>query len=144
MELKNSIALVTGGASGLGQATVEEFVSKGVKVVILDINEDNAKKIIDNLGEDNVLFISTNIMEEEPVVKAVNQIKEKFGALHIAVNCAGTGYPGRILGKEAPHPLDAFKFIVNLNLVGTFNVMRIAAELMDKNEPNEKGEKALS
>ena len=68
MELKNSIALVTGGASGLGQATVEEFVSKGAKAVILDINEDNAKKIIDNLGEDNVLFISTNIMEEEPVV----------------------------------------------------------------------------
>ena len=137
MELKNSIALVTGGASGLGQATVEEFVSKGAKAVILDINEDNAKKIIDNLGEDNVLFISTNIMEEEPVVKAVNQIKETFGALHIAVNCAGTGYPGRILGKEAPHPLDAFKFIVNLNL------MRIAAELMDKNEPNEKGEKGV-
>jgi 3-hydroxyacyl-CoA dehydrogenase/3-hydroxy-2-methylbutyryl-CoA dehydrogenase len=112
MELKNSIALVTGGASGLGQATVEEFVSKGAKAVILDINEDNAKKIIDNLGEDNV-------------------------------NCAGTGYPGRILGKEAPHPLDAFKFIVNLNLVGTFNVMRIAADLMDKNEPNEKGEKGV-
>ena len=81
MELKNSIALVTGGASGLGQATVEEFVSKGAKAVILDINEDNAKKIIDNLGEDNVLFISTNIMEEEPVVNAVNQIKEKFGDL---------------------------------------------------------------
>ena len=143
MELKNSIALVTGGASGLGQATVEEFVSKGAKAVILDINEDNAKKIIDNLGEDNVLFISTNIMEEEPVVNAVNQIKETFGGLHIAVNCAGTGYPGRILGKEAPHPLDAFKFIVNLNLVGTFNVMRIAAELMDKNEPNEKEEKGV-
>ena len=62
MKLKDSIALVTGGASGLGQATVEEFVSKGAKAVILDINEDNAKKIIDNLGEDNVLFISTNII----------------------------------------------------------------------------------
>ena len=82
-------------------------------------------------------------MEEEPVINAVNQIKEKFGSLHIAVNCAGTGYPGRILGKESPHPLDAFKFIINLNLVGTFNVMRIAAELMDKNEPDEKGEKGV-
>ena len=78
MELKDSIALVTGGASGLGQATVEEFVSKGSRVVILDINEENAKKIIENLGEDNVLFISTNIMEEEPVVNAINQIKEKI------------------------------------------------------------------
>ena len=141
MELKDKVALVTGGASGLGQATVEAFVSKGVKVVILDINEENANNIIKNLGEDNVLFISTNIMEEEPVTNAISQIKEKFGALHIAVNCAGTGYPGRILGKEAPHPLDAF--IINLNLVGTFNVMRIAAELMDKNDPDEKGEKGV-
>ena len=143
MELKDKVALVTGGASGLGQETVEAFVSKGVKVVILDINEENANNIIKNLGEVNVLFISTSIMEEEPVTNAISQIKEKFGSLHIAVNCAGTGYPGRILGKEAPHPLDAFKFIINLNLVGTFNVMRIAAELMDKNVPDEKGEKGV-
>ena len=119
--------------------TVEKFVEKGAKTVILDINEDNANKIIENLGDDNVMFVSTNIMEEDPVVNAINQIKDKFGGLHIAVNCAGTGYPGRILGKEAPHPLDAFQFIINLNLVGTFNVMRIAAELMDKIEPDEKG-----
>ena len=143
MNLDNKVALVTGGASGLGQATVEKFVEKGAKTVILDINEDNANKIIENLGDDNVMFVSTNIMEEEPVVNAVNQIKDKFGGLHIAVNCAGIGYPGRILGKEAPHPLDAFQFIINLNLVGTFNVMRIAAELMDKNEPDEKGEKGV-
>ena len=141
MELKDKVALVTGGASGLGQATVEAYVAKGAKAVILDINEDKAKEIINNLGEDNVMFISTDIMKEDPVIEAVNQIKEKFGGLHIAVNCAGTGYPGRILGKEAPHPLDAFQFIINLNLVGTFNVMRIAAELMDKNEPDQKGEK---
>ena len=143
MELKDKVALVTGGASGLGQATVEAYVAKEAKAVILDINEDKAKEIINNLGEDNVMFISTDIMKEDPVIEAVNQIKEKFGGLHIAVNCAGTGYPGRILGKEAPHPLDAFQFIVNLNLVGTFNVMRIAAELMDKNEPDQKGEKGV-
>ena len=143
MELVNKVALVTGGASGLGQATVEAFVAEGAKVVILDINEEKANEIINNLGEDNVVFISTNIMEEDPVVNAITQIKEKYGGLHIAVNCAGTGYPGRILGKEEPHPLDAFKFIVNLNLVGTFNVMRIAADLMDKNDPDEKGEKGV-
>ena len=143
MELVNKVALVTGGASGLGQATVEAFVAEGAKAVILDINEEKANEIINNLGEDNVVFISTNIMEEDPVVNAITQIKEKFGGLHIAVNCAGTGYPGRILGKEEPHPLDAFKFIVNLNLVGTFNVMRIAADLMDKNDPDEKGEKGV-
>jgi len=143
MDLNNKVALVTGGASGLGQATVENFVAAGAKAVILDINEDNANKIIENLGTDKVSFISTNIMEEDPVVSAINKIKDENGALHIAVNCAGTGYPGRILGKEAPHPLDAFQFIINLNLVGTFNVMRIAAELMDKNEADEGGEKGV-
>ena len=143
MNLNNKVALVTGGASGLGQATVENFVNAGAKVVILDINEDNANKIIENLGEDKVSFISTNIMEEDPVVSAINKIKDDHGNLHIAVNCAGTGYPGRILGKEKPHPLDAFQFIINLNLVGTFNVMRIAAELMDKNDPDEGGEKGV-
>ena len=76
-------------------------------------------------------------------MNAINEIQEKFGALHVAVNCAGTGYPGRILGREAPHPLDAFKLIINLNLVGTFNVMRIAAELMDKNEPGTSGDKGV-
>ena len=143
MDIKNKTVLVTGGASGLGQATVEAVLAGGGNAVILDINEINANKLIDELGEDKVSFISTNIMEEEPVVNAINEIQEKFGALHVAVNCAGTGYPGRILGREAPHPLDAFKLIINLNLVGTFNVMRIAAELMDKNEPGTSGDKGV-
>ena len=131
MNIKNKTVLVTGGASGLGQATVEAVIAGGGNAVILDINEINANKLIDELGE------------EEPVVNAINEIQEKFGALHVAVNCAGTGYPGRILGREAPHPLDAFKLIINLNLVGTFNVMRIAAELMDKNEPGTSGDKGV-
>ena len=143
MDIKNKTVLVTGGASGLGQATVEAVIAGGGNAVILDINEINANKLIDELGEDKVSFISTNIMEEEPVVNAINEIQEKFGALHVAVNCAGTGYPGRILGREAPHPLDDFKLIINLNLVGTFNVMRIAAELMDKNEPGTSGDKGV-
>ena len=78
MEIKNKVALVTGGASGLGQATVEAFVEKGAKVVILDINEDNANKIIEEVGGDNVMFVSTNIMEEPPVVNAIDNIKEKL------------------------------------------------------------------
>ena len=78
MNLKDKVALVTGGASGLGQATVEAFVAKGAKVVILDINEQNAAEIIKNLGDDNVMFISTNIMEEEQVVSAITNIKAKF------------------------------------------------------------------
>ena len=143
MDINNKVALVTGGASGLGQATVEKLVSKGAKVAILDINEQKANEIIEKLGAENVLFLPTNIMEEEPVINSINKIQEKFGALHIAVNCAGTGYPGRILGKDGPHPLDAFKFIIDLNLVGTFNVMRISAELMDKNEEVSESEKGV-
>ena len=143
MELKDKVALVTGGASGLGRATVEKFVAEGAKVAILDLNEDNAKEVQAALGEDKVQYFLTNVMEEPPVMDAIAGIKEKFGALHVAVNCAGTGYGGRILGKEAPHPLDHFKFIIDLNLVGTFNVMRLAAELMDKNEPDAKGEKGV-
>ena len=143
MELKDKVIAITGGASGLGEASTRHFVSKGAKVMILDINDDNAKAICDELGDDNVKYINTNIMEEQPVRDAMSKIEEVFSNLHVAINCAGTGYGARIIGKEAPHPLDHFKFIIDLNLVGTFNVMRLAAELMDKNEAREDGEKGV-
>ena len=82
-------------------------------------------------------------MEEESVQNALAGIKETFGKLNFVVNCAGTGYGARILGRKGPHPLDIFKFIIDLNLVGTFNVMRLGAELIDKNEPDEKGERGV-
>ena len=143
MDISGKVAAITGGASGLGEATVRHFLQSGAKVVILDLNDENAKKLIDELGDDNLKYINTNIMEEEPVKKAMDFIQNKFGALHVIVNCAGTGYGGRIIGKDAPHPLDHFKFIIDLNLVGTFNVMRLAAELMDKNDPDTQGEKGV-
>jgi len=143
MELKDKVIAITGGASGLGEASTRHFVSLGAKVMILDINDDNAKAICDELGDDSVKYVNTNIMEEQPVQDAMSKIEEAFGALHVAINCAGTGYGARILGKDAPHPLDHFKFIIDLNLVGTFNVMRLAADLMDKNEPEEDGEKGV-
>ena len=105
--------------------------------------DDNAKVICDELGDDNVKYVNTNIMEEQPVKDAMSKIEEEFGKLHVAINCAGTGYGARIIGKDAPHPLDHFKFIIDLNLVGTFNVMRLAEELMDKNEAGEDGEKGV-
>jgi NAD(P)-dependent dehydrogenase (short-subunit alcohol dehydrogenase family) len=82
-------------------------------------------------------------MEEESVQNAINGIEDTFGKLNFVVNCAGTGYGARILGRKGPHPLDIFKFIIDLNLVGTFNVMRLGAELIDKNEPDSKGEKGV-
>ena len=130
MEISNKVALITGGASGLGLATAKTLVESGANVMLVDLNEDNVKNAVESLG-DKSSYVVANVTEEESVQNAVDETVKKFGGIHIAVNCAGTGYPGRILGKEAPHPLDAFKFIINLNLVGTFNVMRIAAELMD-------------
>jgi len=143
MNLKNNVALVTGGASGLGRGTVEYFVSKGAKAVILDINDDKASEVIDILGSENVSYFNTDVMKEDSVKAAVDGTKENFGKLNFVVNCAGTGYGGRILGKKGPHPLDIFKFIVDLNLVGTFNVMRLGSELIDMNEPDENGEKGV-
>mgnify|MGYP001345543449 CR=1 FL=1 len=143
MELKDKVIAITGGASGLGEASTRHFVTQGAKVMILDINDDNAKAICDELGDESVKYVNTNIMEEEPVKDAMSKIEEAFGKLHVAINCAGTGYGARIIGKDAPHPLDHFKFIIDLNLVGTFNVMRLAAELMDKNEADEDGEKGV-
>lgn len=143
MDLNNNVALVTGGASGLGRGAVEHFVKNGAKVAILDINDDKAKEVVELLGEDNVSYFNTNVMEEESVQNAMAGIKETFGKLNFVVNCAGTGYGARVLGRKGPHPLDIFKFIIDLNLVGTFNVMRLGAELIDKNEPDEKGERGV-
>ena len=116
MDLKNNVALVTGGASGLGRGTVEYLVSKGAKVAILDINDDKAKEVVDLLGADNVSYFNTNVMEEESVQNAIDGIKETFGKLNFVINCAGTGYGARILGRKGPHPLDIFKFIIDLTL----------------------------
>ena len=143
MDLKNNIALVTGGASGLGRGTVEHFVAQGCKVAILDINDDKANEVIDLLGSENVSYFKTDVMNEDSVQNAISRIKESFDKLNFIINCAGTGYGARILGKNGPHPLDIFKFIIDLNLVGTFNVMRLGAELIDSNEPDEKGEKGV-
>ena len=142
MKLKDKVIAITGGASGLGEASTRHFSAHGAKVMILDINDDNAKAICNELGDKNVKYINTNIMEEQPVMDAMSFIKKSFGRLDVVINCAGTGYGARIIGKEAPHPLDHFKFIIDLNLVGTFNVMRLAAALMDKNEADD-GEKGV-
>ena len=87
MDLQNKVIAITGGASGLGEATLRNFVAQGAKVAILDLNADNANKLVDELGSDNVLFINTNIMEEQPVIDAIDQIEKTFGALHVCVNC---------------------------------------------------------
>lgn len=135
MDLTGKVAIVTGGASGLGRATVEAYVAKGVKVAIFDMNESNAQDVINELGADNVAFWNVNVADEDSVRDAVAGVVENFGAVHICNNYAGIGSACKTLGKNGPFPLDQFLPVINVNLVGTFNVARYAAEQMAKNSP---------
>jgi NAD(P)-dependent dehydrogenase (short-subunit alcohol dehydrogenase family) len=130
VEIKDAVAVVTGGASGLGLATTKRLLDAGAQVVVLDIR---GKEAIDELG-DRATFAQTDVTDEAAVTAALDAA-EKLGPLRIAVNCAGTGNAIKTLSKEGPFPLDAFRKIVEINLIGTFNVIRLAAERMAKTEP---------
>jgi len=142
MQIKNSVVLVTGGASGLGEACVRNFIARGGKVSILDFAEDRGQKIARELGRD-ALFCMTDITKEADVQAAVNQTVETFGAIHIAVNCAGVGIPAKVLGKSGPMDMGHFNKVIQINLVGTMNVVRLAAGQMVKNPGNADGEKGV-
>lgn len=135
MDIAGKVAIVTGGASGLGRATVEAYVAKGAKVAIFDMNEDNARDVIAQQGEDKVAFWKVNVADENAVKDAVAAVVEKFGALHICNNYAGIGNACKTFGKNGVFPLDQYMLVININLVGTFNVSRYAAEQMANNEP---------
>ncbi len=130
MEIKDAVAVVTGGASGLGLATTKRLLDAGAQVVVLDLR---GKDAVDELG-DRAVFAQTDVTDEAAVTAALDAA-EKLGPLRIAVNCAGTGNAMKTLSKDGPFPLDAFRKIVEINLIGTFNVIRLAAERMAKTEP---------
>ena len=138
MIVKDKVAIVTGGASGLGEACVRNFAKDGAKVAIFDIQDEKAVKLVEELGA-KVIFAHVDVTSEASVVAGIEKTVDSFGAIHIAVNCAGTGAPIKVLGKKGPHPLDAFSRVVQLNLIGTFNVIRLAVEQMVKNTEDEKG-----
>ncbi len=135
MELAGKIAIVTGGASGLGRATVEAYVARGVKVAIFDLNEASANAVIAALGADKVAFWSVNVADEDSVKAAVAEVVKHFGGVHICNNFAGIASACKTLSKKGVFPLDQFMPVININLVGTFNVARYAAEQMANNEP---------
>ena len=139
MEISNKVALITGGASGLGLATAETLLDAGAKIMLLDLNEDNAKSAVEKLGS-NASYVIANVTDESSVQSAVDKTVEVFGGLHVVVNCAGIGSASKTVGKNGAHPLDYFKTVVDINLNGTFNVLRLAAVAMADNEPNEDGE----
>ncbi len=129
MDLQGKTAIITGGASGLGEATVRRFHKHGVKVAIFDLNEDRANSLIEELGGD-VCFFKVNVSDEESVQTAISGTQEKYGDLHICCNYAGIGPAAKTVGRDGPHPLDGFKQVLDVNLVGTFNVLRLAAYAM--------------
>ncbi len=142
MNIKDQVAVVTGGASGLGEACVRNLLAAGAKIAIFDFAADRGQKIAAELGK-NVLFAQTDVSDEAGVQAAVNKTMDAFGAIHIAVNCAGGGIPNKVLSKRGPMPLAAFNRTIQINLVGTFNVIRLAVEQMAKNAPGSDGEKGV-
>lgn len=143
MDINNKVAIVTGGASGLGLGTVSHLLQKGARVVIFDLNEALAKKVTQELGE-NVTYEIVNVMDEESVHHAIQQTVEKFGAIHICVNCAGIAPAQKTVGKSGAMPLENFKKVIDINLIGTFNTLRLAAAEMTKNDLlTESGERGV-
>lgn len=144
MDIKDKVALITGGASGLGRATAERFTAQGAKVVLLDLNEDQAKKTVDELGGESAAYAIADVREDDQVKAAIDLCYERFSGLHIVVNCAGLGFAQKVVGKDGPADMDKFKFVVDINLFGTFNVTRLACEKMAVNEPlNDDGERGV-
>jgi NAD(P)-dependent dehydrogenase (short-subunit alcohol dehydrogenase family) len=143
MDISSCGAIVTGGASGLGEATTRELIRRGGKVAILDLGRSKGAEVAAELGA-SAIFIETDVTDEEGVSAAVNQAAEAFGGLHIAVNCAGIGMAGKTVGKDGtPFNLDLFRLTVNINLIGTFNVISKSAAKMVGNDPNEGGERGV-
>jgi NAD(P)-dependent dehydrogenase (short-subunit alcohol dehydrogenase family) len=141
MDIANKVAVITGAASGLGRATAEAIVAKGGKVMILDRDTDNAEVVVTELG-DSAAFVETDVTDEESVKNAIQATKDKFGAIHVCVNCAGVGSAMKTVGREnQPHDFGVFEKVVQINLIGTFNVLRLAAAEMANNEgEDEDGE----
>ncbi|MFZ0833642.1 MAG: 3-hydroxyacyl-CoA dehydrogenase [Mycobacterium sp.] len=133
MEIKDAVALVTGGASGLGLATAKALLGEGAQVVIIDLPTSKGEEVVKELG-DRVRFAPADVTDEAAVSAALD-VAESLGPVRINVNCAGIGSAVKTLSKNGPFPLDAFTKTIQVNLIGTFNVLRLAAERIAKTEP---------
>ena len=140
MQANQVKAVVTGGASGLGLAVAQRLVAAGGKVVLLDVNDDKGKAAAASLGAS---YVRTDVTSEDGVRDAIAQAQRSLGGLNVAVSCAGILGAGRVLGKEGPMPLSQFETTVRVNLVGSFNVAKAAAQAMSANAPGEDGERGV-
>ncbi len=142
MDLANCTFLVTGGASGLGAACARRFIDGGVNVVIADLNQAAGEALAASQGG-RARFVAVDVTEPADVQNAIDAAHRHFGALHGVVHCAGVLHAERVVGKQGPHDLDAFRRVIEINLIGTFNVIRLAAAAMTANAPNADGERGV-
>ncbi|GEK32758.1 SDR family NAD(P)-dependent oxidoreductase [Kurthia sibirica] len=142
MELKEVVAVITGGASGLGKATAQHIVAAGGKAILLDIDHEKGQ-VFAASDQDHLLFVDTDVTDEQAVLAALNAGIKKFGDCNVVVNCAGTGSATKILSKHGIHSLQQFSRIIDINLIGTFNVLRLAADLMQTNDADEDGQRGV-
>ena len=142
MQIAGKTFLVTGGASGLGRASVETLLAAGGRAIMLDVNGDAGRAAEQALG-DQTRFAQADVTSEEQVKAAVDLAVSSFGGLHGVINAAGIGPAAKVLGRNGPHPLDLFEKTVRVNLVGTFNVIRLAAAVMSQNQPQDSGERGV-
>ncbi|MFN4325805.1 MAG: SDR family NAD(P)-dependent oxidoreductase [Azonexus sp.] len=142
MQIKDKVFLVTGGGSGLGAATAAALVEAGASVVLADVNREAGEQQAAQLGG-NALFVETDVTSEASAVNAIDAAVTRFGALHGLVNCAGVAPAEKVVGKDGPHRLESFARVININLIGSFNMLRLAAAAMLKNEPDAGGERGL-
>jgi len=140
MQIKNTTALVTGGASGLGAATVRAFYAAGANVTIVDLQEDKGQALAKELG-DRAIFAKADVSSEADMQGAVKAALGKFGALNHAICCAGIGWAQRVVGKDGPHSMKAFEKVIQVNLIGSFNTVRLCAAEIAKGQPNPEGER---
>ena len=143
MKIEGASALISGGASGLGEATTRRLHAVGAAVVIADLNAEKGEALAAELGDD-ARFVATNVTETEQVQAAVDAAAEANGGLRISICCAGIGWAQRTTSKHGPHDFDAFQTVIQVNLIGTFNVLRLAATAMSANDPDEGGERGVA
>ena len=145
MQIKDSVFIVTGGASGLGAGTARLLAAQGGKLVLADMNREAGAALAAELGSQggHVRFVATNVADEASAQACVATALEVFGAVHGLVNCAGVVIGEKTLGKEGPHALASFRRVIDINLIGTFNMIRLAAEAFSHNEPNADGERGV-
>jgi len=142
VEIQKKAFLISGGGSGLGAATAELLAAGGANVIIADVNEEKGAALAEKLGA-NAIFVKTDVTDEASVKHAITGAISKFGALNGAINCAGIGVAEKTIGKDGPHSLSSFRRVIEINLIGTFNVIRLAATQMAQQEPAANGERGV-